>query len=600
MTHAAAGGASDGGPLCLLAATQDYSDLLDAVDSGSLRRVADLISAGVPVDPPRCSGGGVQDPRGTALHAAARGGHSVLVRLLLRRGADKVSLEPCGARPIHVAALNGHTRCVAVLLAHGVSVDQLDRDGRTPLQEAVQGGYLDTARLLVAAGANPNAEDRQGRSALAKVYDKLDGQHPAAAPMRALLLAAGATDAKNSSRDGKRTVLCMTPLQAAVDAGDRVEASRLLRAHPQSVHVEHFRAGTPLHMAARQGDADMAGLLLAAGAKPNARTSRGRELGSNETPLLCAIDAADPATVRALLAALPEPKAEHLTAPALHRAARHPDGDAVLELLLAAGADPRDQENDETARDVAATAAMRERLRGIMVAGNPAPCRRPLANAAALAKLIAAEGPRSARLPPGGRLPLHAAADARATDVIELLLNAGAELSDYDTPVGWSASEVTPLRRPRLPAWGGQELRDYVEGVSDGMVDLDWRQVTDEQAEAWCNSHPNDADNHYPGALTPLHMAAAFDMPRTVAALVRHGARLEKKTHLGDTPLMFAARRAGAVTVRALLEAGADLRVVGRSQCPLHEACVAGNAAAAGALIDAGADVNAPANWWAR
>ena len=601
-TYAAARGREgDVGPLHLLPSTPEYPELLKATESGALRQVAALLALGVPVDPPP-STKGLPAPGTTALHVAARCGHSTLVRLLLRRGADKTRLEPFGATPIHLAALEGHTRCVAILLSHGVSVDQVDREGRTPLQEAVQGGYLDTARLLLAAGANPNETDSLGRSALAKVYDKLDGQHPAAAPMRALLLAAGAADRKDGALGDEPTVLCMTPLHAAVSAGARSTASHLLREDPASVHVEHFRADTALHMAALRGDAEMTQLLLAAGAKPNAHTRRGKESGNRNdaTPLLCAINSNDLTTVRAVLTALPDPTAQHLDPQALHRAARQPDGMAVLELLLDIGADPRIQVHEETARDVAATPAMRERLRRAMLAGNPVPQHRALANATALAKLIAAEGPSSPRLPSGGDRPLHAAANARATEIIELLLNAGAELLDYKTPPSWSAPTVTSLgrsSRPRRSAWNSSLARDIAEGVSGGMRSLDWRNVTDEEAEAWCNENPHHANEHYPDALTPLHMAASFDKPRAVAALLRHGACLERRTHLGETPLMFAARRAGAETVSVLLDAGADLRAEHGHQSALHEACAAGNTAAARVLIEAGADVNATTRW---
>ena len=227
--------------------------------------------------------------------------------------------------------------------------------------------------------------------------------------------------------------------------------------------------------------------------------------------------------------------------PALGRAARGGHA-ATVDLLLEAGANPRGTVDDLTARDLAANADIRERLRSAMLNGNPRPRRRPLENTAALARLLASEGLDSPRLPAagptGGMRPLHHAVGASAIAVVELLLDAGAELLDYEVPAGWrTVAPLAEARRrdaDRRVASGlatrhvslGVELRDFVDGLGGGMGDIDWRNASEAQVLEWFASRPHEVNAHYVDALTPLHMASAFDMPDVVTALIRHGGLL--------------------------------------------------------------------------
>ena len=57
---------------------------------------------------------------------------------------------------------------------------------------------------------------------------------------------------------------------------------------------------------------------------------------------------------------------------------------------------------------------------------------------------------------------------------------------------------------------------------------------------------------------TPLHWAAWYGTPETVAALIDAGADLEARDENGETPLHHAAGGGTPETVAALLDAGAD------------------------------------------
>ena len=87
-------------------------------------------------------------------------------------------------------------------------------------------------------------------------------------------------------------------------------------------------------------------------------------------------------------------------------------------------------------------------------------------------------------------------------------------------------------------------------------------------------SHGVDANDDDALGRAPLHFAAMHDRARVVRALAsRPGTWVDPPDHLDDTPLTLAARMAGAETVAALLDAGADARARNKAGLtPLGEA----------------------------
>jgi hypothetical protein len=124
------------------------------------------------------------------------------------------------------------------------------------------------------------------------------------------------------------------PIIEAAAAGDLDRVRELLSPAPELVHVRGWMKSTPLHVAARNGHADVVATLLAAGADPDA-ASRG-----GNTPL----DSAGNAQVALLLAAAIAPQWTDQSRTPLHdacrRAAHDPEWLRVVELLLERGADP--------------------------------------------------------------------------------------------------------------------------------------------------------------------------------------------------------------------------------------------------------------------
>ena len=87
-------------------------------------------------------------------------------------------------------------------------------------------------------------------------------------------------------------------------------------------------------------------------------------------------------------------------------------------------------------------------------------------------------------------------------------------------------------------------------------------------------SHGVDANDDDALGRAPLHFAAMHDRARVVRALAsRPGTWVDPPDHLDDTPLTLAARMAGAETVAALLDSGADVRARNKAGLtPLGEA----------------------------
>ncbi len=86
--------------------------------------------------------------RVTPLHSAIAGGHSVLARLLVERGADVNIRQEDGFTPLMGAAQHGDVSLVDYLLQHGADPALATDDGRTAADCARESGHAELAAKL--------------------------------------------------------------------------------------------------------------------------------------------------------------------------------------------------------------------------------------------------------------------------------------------------------------------------------------------------------------------------------------------------------------------------------------------------------------------
>lgn len=167
------------------------------------------------------------------VHDAARTGDHALVFTLIEKDPTMLEIrDEIGASPLWYAASYGHVTLAEALVEAGAEVTVATKDGLTPLHWAAVRGFTEVCRLLLDNGADVNARSVvQANTPLHEVWN--NGGQPQIA---ALLIERGAD----------------------LDA------------------VENWYGMTPLHYAANKGLAELAGVLIDAGASLDVEDRFGR------------------------------------------------------------------------------------------------------------------------------------------------------------------------------------------------------------------------------------------------------------------------------------------------------------------------------------
>ena len=225
----------------------------------------------------------------------------------LRAGKDLHSnlLAPYGTRPMsplqRAAAYSVHPEVITILLEGGAEVDGGDEKfGFTPLHDVstnMSAAILSIVSILLGTDADVNAVTRPNRIT---PLHTVAAYNPNVSVTQALLDAGSDVDAQTESGD--------TPLKQAVAYNENPMVVRALLDAGANVNLADNYGTTPLHWAVESGHVDIVNMLLEAGADVIARESRG------ETPL--------------------------------HRAVAVTNNGPIVELLLAAGANPKAQNED--------------------------------------------------------------------------------------------------------------------------------------------------------------------------------------------------------------------------------------------------------------
>jgi ankyrin repeat protein len=170
-----------------------------------------------------------------------------LARLTLPAAPGEEHLK--GATPLHVAAREGHSALVPLLVAHGADLEARTHEGRTALHDSIEWGQRNAEKALIAAGARIDI-------CAAAILGRAD-------EVRAML------DADPKLVNERSTSL--SPLGWAAFGNQAGIAAELIERGAKMDDGE-------LHCAAMVGHVEVAEVLMAHGADPNALA---KESGAN-------------------------------------------------------------------------------------------------------------------------------------------------------------------------------------------------------------------------------------------------------------------------------------------------------------------------------
>ena len=450
-----------------------------------------------------------------SLVQAAKGQDWPAVRALLRRHVDVDAPQGDGATALHWAAHWDNREVADLLLSAGANANAADDDGGTPLSLACLNGSARMVEILLKAGANPNAAPVNGETPL------MTAARTGNLEVVKLLVASKA------DVNGREASRGQTALMRAV-AQNHPDIVRQMVHSGADVHARSKTGFTPLLFAAQQGNIESARILLDAGADVNETAPDGiggdtnaRSLLKRNTAagaLLVAIDSHQNEMARFLLERGADVNQHGAGRTPLHSAVQQ-QMPALVKRLLAHGADPN------------------ARLEKPM----------PL-----LSRYIGQQAGLDTN--PLGATPFWLAAEYGDDPMMRILVDGGAN------PLLSTNDHTTPL----MAAAGV----DFIEGQD--RYGRRWFQPTTIplqlaalEAVKLCINLGIDVNAVNDNGQTALHGAAYMGSNIITQYLSDHGAKLDVRNKLGQTPYYITqgVYQAGSFIIRR--ETGALLKELG-------------------------------------
>jgi uncharacterized protein len=482
--------------LLLLSASQSVvasEQLLAAARGGDTAKLQSLVGKGVNVNFARADGL-------TALSEAIFYNNPQAIDLLIRAGADVNVSDNYGVNLLHLACMNRDSVVIQTLLSKGADPNRAKLTGETPLMTCSNTGSVEAVGALLTHGAGVNAkEGKEDQTAL--MWASAEGYED----IVKLLVDAGAdVDARS------RTITLAKPHIVDYSLDLSVWGSN----YPTTIRwPEVSGAFTALHFAARNGNLEVARVLLDAGADINyAHPEHGNALliavasGHEELALFLLKSGADP-NVKDRWGATPLHFALHKgmlnlngVKPLDHKSKAwdRKDMPILVEELLDYGADPNARIEYE-----------------LPYLDDP---------------FLARNDSVPAQISPVGATPLLLAAASGNLQAINIL----EEVSDIDvTTIGGATLFM-------LAAGAGAESKIRSEDEA-----LEAAKHVLELGATDVNAYLTDVVPGGPGrgkvdGRTALHFATYYQWPKMIRFLVEKGADTEAEDRYGVTPLMLA------------------------------------------------------------
>jgi ankyrin repeat protein len=239
--------------LCGAAAEGASTDVADAAMRGDRAAVRAALAKKADVNAAQIDGS-------TALHWAAERDDLDVADLLIRSGARVSARSREGVTPLQLAATNGSAAMIDRLLKAGADPHApMTAAGDTALMMTARTGKSAAIRVLVEAGANVNAKESWGGTT----------------PLM-WAVSEGHADAARTLIDAGADVNARSHYVAA--ANGRGFEGRTPLANSAEAKAADFASGwlTPLMLAAREGDVELARILIGGGADIDAAAGDGK------------------------------------------------------------------------------------------------------------------------------------------------------------------------------------------------------------------------------------------------------------------------------------------------------------------------------------